>query len=160
MPEYKLKDKKSFKEEIVSMVVKIFELSCNEFRGGYFIKKDHGNWIEDIYVQDGKKVYCQAVETLSLVLSPHFILNKEEIESMKKGKIDYPKIKKIKENYDKLKKELENNLKKYNDGERKEKDRDEFSTNKLTLMKNMFEQLMILLKVLKINVVYGVKGQH
>lgn len=151
MPEYKLKDKKSFKEEVVSMVVKIFELSCNEFRGGYWTKKDHGNWVEEIYTPDGRRIYCQAVECLCFILLPHFYLDEDEINKMNKDRCK--KLKKIKENYNEIDKKLKENLKKLNDGNGTEKRREDFAADKLTLTKDMFKQLMRLLKILKINVV-------
>ncbi len=148
MPGYSLKDKKSFKEEVITIVIKIFELSCNEFRGGYTIKKDHGNWVEDVYVPDSRKIYCQAVECLNFILLPHFDLDEDEIKKLQKDR--YEKIEKVKKVYDEVEKDLESNLKEYEDDKIKY---ELFIINKLRLMKQLFGQLMRLLKVLKINVV-------
>ncbi len=138
MPKYTLSDKKSFREEIITMTVDIFKLSLNEWRGGYFIKKDHGNWIEEVYVPDSRKCFCQAVEIFSFILSPHFKDPKVKDKDMKKD-------------YDGIMNQVESNLKKYNDGSKKKEDREKFIVEKLKLMKKLFKRLMKLLKYLKIN---------
>ena len=135
MPKYTLSDKKSFREEIITMTVDIFKLSLNEFRGGYTIKKDHGNWMEEVYVPDSRKCFCQAVEVFSYILSPHF--KDPKVKDKKMGK-----------DYDEIMKEVELNLEKYNKNKIKY---EVFIIEKLKLMKQLFKRLMKLLKYLKIN---------
>ncbi len=120
------KDKKSLRDTAFTMLSKILELSCDEFRGGYTIKKDHGNWVEDIYVPDSRKRISQAIEFFSFILQPFY-------------------DKDMKDKHKKIKDELEKNLKKYNDGKKSEENREDFTTNKLVLMKDLFEQINFLL---------------
>ena len=135
MPKYTLSDKKSFREEIITMTVDIFKLSLNEFRGGYFVKKDHGNWIEDVYIPDHRKCFCQAVEIFSYILSPHFKDPKVKDKDMGKD-------------YDEIMKQVETNLEKY---DKEEIIYEVYISEKVKLMKKLFKRLMKLLKYLKIN---------
>jgi len=118
------KKSKSVGQLVFECIEKIFEISCHEFRGGYWIKKDHGNWIEEVYVPDSRKVYCQAVESLSFIIHPHYSTN------MKKEMKD-------------LDEKQEENLKKY-EGEKINYEK--FITKKLVLMKQVFKEINFLLK--------------
>ena len=129
MPEYKLKDKRSFKEIVLAHLEKILEISTHEFRGGYEEQKLHGDWIEKVYVPDQRKVYCQAVEAWAFILYPHF-------------------DKSTKNKYKELNEEIDKGLKKY---EANEIEQDDFVIRKLKIMKKMFLQLNLLLKELKIS---------
>ena len=118
------KKSKSVGQLVFECIEKIFEISCHEFRGGYWIKKDHGNWIEEVYVPDSRKVYCQAIESLSFITAPHYDSDMEE---------------EIKD----IDKEQEKNLEKY---DKKEIDYETYITKKLTLMKQVFKKINFLLK--------------
>ena len=135
MPEYKLKDKRDFKEIVLAHLEKILEISTHEFRGGYEEQKLHGNWVEKVYVPDQRKVYCQAVESWSFILYPHFNTS-------------------TKKKYDELNKQIDELLKKY--GENKI-EHDDFIIQKLNIMKKMFLQLNILLRALKISKIKTMK---
>ncbi len=130
MPEYATKDKISFKEFVLFCLKEIFNLSCKEFRGGYWIEKEGKAGIEKIYIPDSRKCYCQAIENFAMILSAHF----DKLGNLKKeyneiiGKVD------------ELIKQLDEN----------KIDREEFIVKKLRLMKKLFGRLNFLLKELKI----------
>jgi len=118
------KKSKSIGQMAFEFIDKIFELSTHEFRGGYWTKKDHGNWIEEVYISDSRKVYCQALRTFMDFLRPHFNDNiKEKVES--------------------LETKQEDNLKSFNEGKIKY---EKYITKKLSLFQDIFKQLMFLLK--------------
>lgn len=125
MPEYiqAQKEKRTFKDIVLDQLNKILQLSCDEFRGGYTQRQIKGNWTEEVYVPDARKRISQAIEFFSFLLQPIY---DEEME------------KKSKE----IKKKIEENLKKFN---KKEIDRDTFRVNKLSYMKELFEELNFLL---------------
>ena len=118
------KKSKSVGQLVFECIEKIFEISCHEFRGGYWIKKDHGNWIEEVYVPDSRKVYCQAVESLSFIIHPHY---NEDMKTVMKD----------------IDKKQEENLGKYDN---KKITYEKFITTKLVLMKQVFKKINYLLK--------------
>ena len=44
------KDKRTFKDLVLSHLNRILEISTQEFRGGYQKFIDHGSWTEKVYV--------------------------------------------------------------------------------------------------------------
>ncbi len=117
------KDKKTFRDIILSHLSKILELSCDEFKGGYWIKQIKGNYTEEIYVPDSRKRIIQAIEFFSYLLQPFY---DKTIEDKWKG----------------IKKKIEDNLKNFNDDKIK---REKFTINKLRYMKDLFVALSHLL---------------
>ncbi len=117
------KDKKTFRDIILTHLSKILELSCDEFKGGYWMKQVKGNYTEEIYVPDSRKRIIQAIEFFSYLLQPFYdvTINKE---------------------WDKIKKSIEDNLKKFNDNKIK---REQFIINKLKYIKRLFIALSHLL---------------
>jgi len=118
------KEKKTFRDLALTHLSKILELSCDEFKGGYWIKQIKGDYTEEIYIPDSRKRIIQAIEFFALILQPFF-------------------DKDTKDKHSELKKKIEDNLKKF-DG--KKIDREEFIIKKLNLMKELFESLNFLLK--------------
>lgn len=118
------KKSKSIGQMAFEFIDKIFELSTHEFIGGYWTKKDHGNWIEEVYIPDNRKIYCQALRTFTDFLRPHFNEGTQ---------------KKI----DELEKEQKDNLKEFNDNKIVY---EKYITIKLSLFQDIFKQLMFLLK--------------
>ncbi len=117
------KQKKTFRDIVLAHLNKILELSCDEFKGGYWRKEIKGNYVEEVYVPDSRKRIIQAIEFLSYLLQPFY--NKD-----------------MKEKAVKIKKDMKENLDKYND---KKIDKESFVINKLRMMKNLFEELNFLL---------------
>ena len=66
------KEQVSFREIVLSHEKKILELSCSEFRGGFFNTVFHGGIPTKIYVPDARRVFIQAVEAFASILLPHF----------------------------------------------------------------------------------------
>ena len=118
------KQKKTFRDILFTMLNKILELSCDEFRGGYTQKVIKGNFVEEIYIPDARRRISQAIEFFSYLLQPFYDKDMEKV---------------AKENKEKAK----TNLKKFND---KKIDRDTFRINKLNLMMKLFEEQNHLLK--------------
>jgi len=79
----------TFQQIVLSHVRKILEISTNEFRGGHFkiIQKDNSS-VEE-YIPNTRKIYIQAVESLSDILLPHFDkeMNKDYDELMKEVEV-------------------------------------------------------------------------
>ena len=121
------KDRKSHKDIIIDYMGKILDLGLKEFRGGYEKLVIHPSHTEKLYVEDGRKVFIQAVQIYADCLCPFFdkimITKEEDINS---------KLKKLKEKY----------LEKNNVSSRDEK---KFYDDKLDLMKTMFRELCKLL---------------
>ena len=130
MPEYTTKDKISFKEFVLFCLKEIFNLSCKEFRGGYWVEKEGKTGLERVYVQDSRKAYCQAIENFAFILSPHF-----------------DKLKDLKKDYDDIMKKVDESIEKLDN---KEINKEEYIIKKLRLMKKLFGRLNFLLKELKI----------
>jgi len=117
------KDKRSFRDIVLSHLNKILELSCDEFKGGYWKKEVKGNLIEEVYVPDSRKKMIQVIEFWGYILRPRF--NKD-----------------MKEKYKKIREKLSGNLKQFNDNKI---DKEKFVIRKLKIMKNLFEELNFLL---------------
>ena len=122
------KEKKTFRDIVLSHLSKILEISLDEFRGGYTKKEIKGNYAEEIYIPDSRKRMCQAIEFFSFLLQPHYD------EEMKK---------KTKE----IKKKIDENLENYGKKNKtKETTKEEFMITKLKHMKELFEQINYLLQ--------------
>jgi len=117
------KDKKTLRDIILNHLSKILELSCDEFKGGYWIKQIKGNYTEEIYVPDSRKKIIQAIEFFSYILQPFY---------------DEP----ISKEWKTIEEKINDNLKKFNDNEIK---REVFIINKLGYMKRLFIALSHLL---------------
>ena len=117
------KEKRTFRDIILSQLSKILELSCDEFRGGYTTKSIKGNFIEEVYVPDSRKRTIQSIEFFSYILKPHF---KEDTL----------------EKYNEIMERVSENLKQY---ENKEINYETFIINKLRCMIEIFEELNSLL---------------
>jgi len=117
------KDKKTFRDIILTHLSKILELSCDEFKGGYWIKQIKGNYTEEIYVPDSRKRIIQAIEFFSYLLQPFYDED-------------------IKKEWKDIKKKIDENLKQFNDDKIK---REAFIIKKLKYMKTLFIALSHLL---------------
>ena len=120
----------TFKSLILNHLQRILELSKQEFRGGQTRTVLHGNWKEITIEPDVRRQMSQAIEFLSFLLQPYY-----DDEMKKKS--------------DEIEKKRKENIKKYGDGKGKF-DRDDFRVQKLSLMKDLFEQLCIFLQRVEI----------
>ena len=69
----------SFKDIVMLQLRKVAQLSCTEFRGGYYTTAPTKSGQEkEIYVQDTREVYSNATYALALLLKPKF---DEEMET-------------------------------------------------------------------------------
>ncbi len=63
----------SFKEIVMSQLRRVTQLGSTEFRGGYYSTVPTKSGIDkEIYVQDSREVFSNAVYTLALLLKPKF----------------------------------------------------------------------------------------
>ena len=120
----------TFKSLILNHLQRILELSKQEFRGGQTRTVLHGNWKEITIEPDVRRQMSQAIEFLSFLLQPYY-----DDEMKKKS--------------DEIEKKRKENIKKYGDGKGKF-DRDDFRVQKLSLMKDLFENLCIFLQRVEI----------
>ena len=120
----KQKEKKTFRDLVLSHLNKILELSCDEFKGGYTQKVVKGNCVEEVYIPDSRKRISQAIEFFSFLLQPFYDKDMND------------KSKKIKD-------EVKKNLKEFDENKI---ERDKFRIKKLRCMMNLFEELNFLLK--------------
>lgn len=93
--------KLSFREIVLGHLKKILELSCNEFRGGFYTTTHSRGTSSEEYVPDSRKQYIQAIESLHDVLIPHF--DKEMGEKSKEHNEEVKeKLKEAKESFNKM----------------------------------------------------------
>ena len=121
---YKYEEKTTFKDIIFKHLSKILDLSCDEFRGGYWIKQIKGNFTEEVYVPDSRKKIIQAITYFTYLLEPHF--TDDEKKFYKEIKLKLQQLKK--------------------DFAEKKINREEFIIKKLELTESLFEKLNFLLK--------------
>lgn len=65
-------EKLDFRQITLGHFKKIMELSCNEFRGGYYDWIYQGNNVHKKYVPDKRMEFIQAIEVLGISLIPYF----------------------------------------------------------------------------------------
>lgn len=158
------KDKIGFREIVLGHLKKILEISCSEFRGGYWKEINHGNYFTKEYVPDQRACYIQAVGSFSDVLLPHFDkqMQKDYVEIQKKIKnikqtLEAERNKELKEEWEfECKKakvkgtnppeeiELEEQMRKPLEGGEATIQR--FTQRKLDLHKELFQKLNLLLR--------------
>jgi hypothetical protein len=121
--QYGGKDSISFKEISLRHLARITNLSCVEFRGGYFeekpILKGGVSYITKVYVSDSRDVYSNAIDCLHDLLLPKFDT-------------------KIKQKLKDIEKEL-------NGIRNKEKDFQNFMTERVKIKRKLFQELCLLL---------------
>ncbi len=61
-----------FREVVLQHLKKILELSTSEFQRCVKVRYDTENKSSTKFVEDNRKAFCQAVETFSAILIPHF----------------------------------------------------------------------------------------
>jgi len=69
--EYVKKEKLTEKDILLEFVKDIGKICQTEFRGGYINKTISGTIVNETYIEDSRKRYCQAVEFLSDFLLPY-----------------------------------------------------------------------------------------
>jgi len=69
---YNEKNKTSFRDVVISHIKKVLEITTIEFRGGYVSEKIKDGMVERTYVPNTRKIYIQAIQSLSDVLLPYF----------------------------------------------------------------------------------------
>ncbi len=63
----------SFKDIVMSQLRRVTQLGSTEFRGGYYSTVPTKSGVDkEIYVQDSREVFSNAVYTLALLLKPKF----------------------------------------------------------------------------------------
>ncbi len=63
----------SFKDIVMSQLRRVTQLGSTEYRGGYYTSVPTKSGVDkEIYVQDSREVFSNAVYTLSLLLKPKF----------------------------------------------------------------------------------------
>jgi len=84
------KKKKSISQIVMECVEKIFEISTNEFHGGYYKTVVQGNVTSREYVPSPREEYNQAVRNLHHILKPFF-----DGEIKKRAKFIFKEIRKM-----------------------------------------------------------------
>lgn len=124
------REKKSFRDIVLSHLAKVLEISTHEFRGGYWQTKTRiagaSTLTDHFYVTNVRKEYIQAVQSLADVLLPFF--DKE------------------------MKKDYESIMKKFNDASKEPKEKkgeeegeDKGVLERLGLSQKLFQKLNLLL---------------
>lgn len=127
MAEFVKKEKQTRKDVVLEFIKKVGDKSANEFKGGYWVNKDKGNWVEKIYIPDSRKEYIQCVEFLSDLLLPEI-------------------TKTIKKDYDEIIEEVNQLLKDY---EAEKITQEEYTIKKHRQMRLMFQRIIMCLETAK-----------
>ena len=109
------KERLSFREIALSHMKKILEISCIEFRGGFYKLVIQVNYSFKEYVPSTIKCYIQAVESFSDILQPHFDSKMEKINTTILKKIDGLRSKMIAEKQERIQKEYDLAIERHKD---------------------------------------------
>lgn len=124
-------DKLDFKQICLGHYKRILEITTTEFTGGYWNYISSGNTTNKAYVTDKRKEFCQAVESLTNSLFPHF--DKKMIEDYEDF---FEKDKTLQEKYS----DDEGFIKDSENGAKQK-----HSIEKLKLMKDLFRKISCLM---------------
>ncbi len=129
------KQKIEFRDIVLAQVKKILDIGANEMRGGYYKETPAGNFIAKEYVPDNRKCYIQVVEDLAIITYSYFD------EQMTKWNEDIEKrLNELIKKFEKEKEKRITNEESYEDLSL------QLIKDRLTLSKELFKKLNILLK--------------
>ena len=130
------KEKLTFRGILLLFLNKILSLSCVEWHGGYWEEKTKiiggMGTTEKHYIPDSREIYCNAVNSLSDILLPHF--DKE----MKKSEEECEK---------ELKEAYQNNI--YEKDGKKGFDKQSYRNDKVEVKRKLFRALNLFLERVK-----------
>ncbi len=122
--EFQAREKITERDIILEYIRSIGQKFLVEFKGGYWVEVDHGNWMEKKYIPDSRKEAIQSIEFLSDLLLPKFDAQMQR-------------------DYDEIMKEVDKLL---SDFEGEKIDHERYIILKMRLMRRLFQKLNLLLQ--------------